>query len=77
MTHTEIVKKLIGNINPIGESHIDKERFESLKEMCDLVSNLVSEIKYVARDKNRNEHSMKEMGIYASNFLISELEIND
>ena len=41
--------------------------------MCELVGDLIEEIKDAAKSKERNEHSMKEMGLYAYNFL-SQLE---
>lgn len=65
----QIVDKLVGNITPYGASHIDEERFENLKIMCGLVERLVSDINFVARDKDRYEASMKEMGVYAQKFL--------
>ena len=74
MNHTEIVKKLVGNIQPAGESHTDKERFENLKDMCLLVDNLVSEIVDVSKNKDRYEHSMKEMGLFANKFLNEMVE---
>jgi len=75
MTYTEIVNKLVGNIEPVGDSHIDEKRFENLKTMCELVNNLVAEIDEVSRCKNRVEHSMKEMGKYAHDFLTKEIGI--
>ena len=69
MTNTDVVKKLIGNIQPYGASHIDEQRFENLKAMCELVGDLIEEIKDTAREKDRYEHSMKEMGLYAYKFL--------
>jgi len=69
MTNTDVIKKLIGSIKPYGDSNIDKERLENLKNMCQLVEDLVEEIKYVAKEKDRHERSIKEMGIYAYNFL--------
>lgn len=65
----EIVDKLVGSITPAGESHKDKERFENLKIMCDLVERLVYDIHLVTREKDRYESSMKEMGLYAQKFL--------
>ena len=41
MEYTDIIKKLIGNINPIGETNTDNERFENLKELCYLVQNFI------------------------------------
>ena len=66
----EIVQKLVGSITPAGEHHIDKERFENLKVLCNLVDELLYEITCVAIDnENRYEYSMKEMGKYASKFI--------
>lgn len=65
----QIVDKLVGSITPAGESHKDSERMENLKVMCGLVERLVSDIHFVARDKDRYEASMKKMGLYAQKFL--------
>jgi hypothetical protein len=75
MTYTEIIKKLIGEIQPAGAAHIDTARFENLKEMCNLVEDLVSEIDKVAYNAERHEFSMHEMGVYANNFLTKNLGI--
>lgn len=76
MTHTDITKKLIGNIHPTGQSGLDKERLENLKEMCELVENLKSEIEDIAyRNKDSYESSVKEIGLYADNFLKNTLGI--
>ena len=77
LTHKEIVNKLIGNIAPSGQSHLDHDRLSNLKDMCDLVYELVDEIKEVSKDKDRHEDSMKKMGVYADNFLKNELEIKN
>lgn len=69
MNIKEIVQKLIGSITPAGSSHLDTQRLENLKVMCSLVEDLVYEINFVARDKDRYEASMKEMGVYAKKFL--------
>jgi len=69
LTNTDVVKKLIGNIQPYGASHIDEQRFENLRAMCELVGDLMDEIKDAAKSKDRQEHSMKEMGLYAYKFL--------
>ena len=42
MTVHEIVNKLIGNINPVGETNTDNDRFENLKAKCELVNLLIS-----------------------------------
>lgn len=77
MTNTYVVKKLIGSIQPSGSSHIDFQRFENLKEMCNLVKELIVEIDYVAHNKDRQELTMKEMGEYAHNFLTNTIGITE
>lgn len=39
-----VVKKLIGNINPAGDSSIDPQRLENLKEMIRLAKCLIGDI---------------------------------
>lgn len=69
MTNTDIVKKLIGNINATGDSSRDGERLENLKMMCNLVEDLIVEIQFVTRDKDAYESSIKEIGQFAFKFL--------
>lgn len=76
MTYVEVVNKLIGSIEPVGATHIDTQRFENLKQMCQLVACLVQQIDEVSlRNKDRVEHSMKQAGEYAHKFLVNELGI--
>ena len=44
MTTHDVVKKLIGNISPVGESNEDAKRLENLKEMCSLVEAILYDI---------------------------------
>lgn len=75
-TVTEVVKKLIGEIQPYGATHIDDKRFENLKTMCEVVNNLVIEIDIDAfENKDRKEFSMKQMADYASNFMTKTLGV--
>lgn len=70
MTHTEIVKKLIGEIKPVGETNADAQRFENLKELCELANDLIVMIFSVANNyKNRPEHSVQKASNYADQFL--------
>lgn len=69
MTNTDVVKKLIGPIRPIGESHTDAQRMENLKAMCDLVDGLLDEINDVAQLRFNHEHSVKEAAMHAQSFL--------
>lgn len=66
----EVVKKLIGDINPIGETNTDNERFENLKKMTDLVDRLLFDIDIVATENiKRPEYSMKRAGEFAGKFF--------
>ncbi len=69
MTHKDIVQKLVGSINPVGDSSRDTERFENLKIMCDLVEDLLEEIKWVTRSAESYESSVKRSGEYAQKFI--------
>lgn len=72
MTHTEIVGKLIGKIGPVGETNTDKERFENLVAMCNLVDDLIMQIHAVAiSNKNSREMSCKRAADFAERFLDS------
>lgn len=70
MNYYDIVKKLVGNITPVGDTNIDKERFENLKNMVDLVDKLLTDIDYVAfTNLNKQEYSMGKAGSLANDFL--------
>lgn len=69
MSLYEIVNKLVGEIQPIGETTEDSKRFENLKTMTVLVDDLLTDIDNVAQGKNRYEFSIKQAGEYADKFL--------
>jgi hypothetical protein len=76
MTHLEITNKLIGPINPVGETTSDDARYENLKAQCELVEQLILDIQYVAKNnKDRSEYSMKRSGEYAERFLANTIGI--
>lgn len=70
MTHAEIVKKLIGEIQPVGETNEDRKRFDNLTEMAGLVDILLEDIsKVVRRNTDSQEHSVLKARTYAKEFL--------
>ena len=73
----EVVMKLVGPVEPVGETHTDDIRFENLKQLCDLVEELVDEINRVCPNKNRCEYSMKRSGEFAHAFLYKRLGIEE
>jgi len=71
----EVVRKLTGNIEPVGETYADNASFENLKALTELVDRLVTDIDSVAENEGRSEFSMQRAGKHASHFLTSNLGI--
>lgn len=70
MDHYEVIKKLIGPIEPIGETESDEKRFENLQDWIQLTETMLQDLQTVAREnKNRREYSMKKAGEAAAKFL--------
>ena len=69
MTYYEIVKKLIGAIDPIGETNTDEKRLDNLENMTVLVDCLIADIDRVAMNKGKPEYSINKAGEVASQFL--------
>jgi hypothetical protein len=65
----EIVKKLIGPIIPVGDSNIDEQRFENLKNTTELLDKLFFDINQVAQYSNSQESSCSRSGKYAKEYL--------
>ena len=65
----DLVKRLVGDIKPIGESDIDSIRLTNLKEMTTLVEKLVYDIVRVSHNKTRIEFSVQTAGEHAHRFL--------
>jgi len=78
MEYKEIVLKLIGPIDPIGETNTDDKRFENLKIMCNLVNDLVQYIDDVGYiNKDHYEFSKKRVSDYINNFLTNTIGISE
>ena len=65
----EIVKKLIGGIQPVADSRVDELRFRNLESTCELVDKLMNDICGVARMCDRPEASVKKASLYAETFI--------
>ena len=75
-----VTKKLLGDIDPVGESNIDVKRLENLEETIQLVDRLIYDIFQVSLEKNNQYHSVKISGERAYKYLKSlksELEENE
>lgn len=70
MEYKAIVTKLIGSINPIGETNTDNQRFENLNTLCNLVDSLIMDIGDMAYiHKDSHEYSIKRAVDFANKFL--------
>ena len=66
----DVVKKLLGEIDPVAETNTDNARFENLKATTELVNKLLADIDHVAYSyKNRHEFSVKRASKFAGEFL--------
>jgi len=72
----DIVMKFIGAIEPVGETHIDDERFENLKELTILIDALLTRVYEIPHyHSDKKEFSIKRSCDYASDFLKKEVEL--
>lgn len=58
----DLVFRLIGEIEPVGETHIDDERFCNLQNMLNLLDILIDEVCLILSCEERNEYSMRRAG---------------
>lgn len=64
-----IVRKLTGKIHASGEEHIDCERLKNLDTIGRLVDVMLQDIHVAARSADRQEDSMRRIGLKAKEFL--------
>lgn len=58
----EVTRTLIGEIEPCGDSAIDRQRSENLNKLIWIVDDLMNDIVEVSWNKDRQEGSMRDMG---------------
>ena len=64
----DVTQRLLGEIEPQGESNIDIARLENLNQTIELTEQFINDIFLVARHKDRPENSMKVAGKKADEF---------
>ena len=67
----DVVNKLIGPIEPVGDSGIDVKRFQNLSLKIKLVDHLLHELWEVSKNKDSHEDSVKKIGESADKALNS------
>jgi hypothetical protein len=65
----DIVKKLIGNVVPIGDTNKDLQRYKNLEETIFLIEQLLQDINSVSSNKDCQEYSKAIAGKKAEQFL--------
>ena len=65
----DVTQRLLGEIEPQGESNIDIVRLENLNQTIEVTEQLINDIFLVARHKDRPENSMKVAGQKADKFI--------
>lgn len=66
----DIVLKLTGPIDPVGETHTDDTRFENLKQLLELMKELHTKIDAIADENcDRGEYSMRRAGLECQKYL--------
>lgn len=65
----EMVMKLVGPVVAVGETNEDAKRLENLECLVTLVDRLLYKIEDASKDANRQEASMKAIGVRARAFL--------
>jgi hypothetical protein len=69
MDYYEIITKLIGPIQPVGESNEDSKRLDNLTATTDLIDKLLMDVMNASNVKDRYEHSMKQIGLQADLYI--------
>ncbi len=64
-----IVKKLAGQIQPVGESGEDSRRFTNLEKTLELIDCLLQDVVHVALQAGRHEASVSKAGKRAEAYL--------
>jgi hypothetical protein len=65
----DIARRLIGPIQPVGETHADARRLVSLTDTAHLVDLLLCDLEDAALNANRDEASMRAIGQRAKQML--------
>ena len=58
----DLVMKIIGEIEPVGETNMDEVRYAHLEVLLETLEALIDEVRYLEPYKDRHEYSMKKAG---------------
>ena len=69
MSISEILKKLLGEIEPYGDTTIDGKRYLNIQNYYEALCFIVAKLKASAKLENRNEYSIKKIAIECKDIL--------
>ena len=62
MSLEEILKKLCGKIEPVGETNEDERRFKNIQNYYEILCFTVTQLTFASKYKDRKEYSMQKIG---------------
>lgn len=71
MDIAEVVLRLVGPVEPVGDSGMDEHRLENLRTLCDVTGVLLDRIELVAEAYGDHMASVKAAKDHAAAFLAS------
>lgn len=67
----EVVQKLVGQINPVGDSVVDAARYENLEVFLELLDDMLIDLYPILEDANRPEASIRRAGQRVERFIVN------
>ena len=74
MDEKEIITKLLGKIEPMGETYEDNQRYDNLSSYDVILSFLISELAECIKYKDDNRYSVNRIGEKAYEILQNQYE---
>ena len=75
MSITDILKKILGEIEPYGDTRIDEERYKNIPNYEEALDFIINKLKASAKLKDRPEYSIHKIAAECEDVL-NEYEIN-
>lgn len=65
----KVVDLLIGEVEPAGDSRIDRDWMVNIEHLTNLIDHCLDRVSYAANYSNHDAYSMREVGRYALRYL--------
>ncbi len=77
MSIEEIITKLVGPINPVGQHSVDADRLQNLCTLRNAIIPLINRVTDIELLQDSHEGSVKQCAVFASEFLKELHEITN